>query len=134
MNDKKTLKVYGQCEPLGEMPCQRVRAVLTDDHGQRIFFAADGWEKPRERRYRKYFEMPWEVYGSTDWAYIITDDPRSDDPNSHALPQQKRQGRPWQLGNFEFTPAGLLEYINTQFHTSYDKLDIDTGRGRRKKE
>lgn len=124
MNDKKTLKMTGQGTPLGKMPFRRVSTVLINDHGQRIFFSAEGCEKPRERQYRKYYEMPWDPYGSTDAAYIITDDPASDDQNCHRLPQQVRQGRPWELGNFEFTPAGLLEYINTQFRASYTELEI----------
>lgn len=110
--------------PRGGLSNCRIRTAFTNDAGKRIYFEAQGVSKPpKGDRYRKAFAgIPWEDYGSTDFAFEITG--QHDDINQRRLPQQQHAGRPVDLGEFPYTSQGLLDYINRQFGCSFDAVKI----------
>lgn len=110
--------------PRGGLSNCRIRTAFTNDAGKQVYFEAQGISKPpRHSIYRKAFaDIPWEDYGSTDFAFEITG--RYDDINQRRLPQQQHAGRPVDLGEFPYTSQGLRDYINRQFGCSFDTVRI----------
>lgn len=110
--------------PRGGLSNCRIRTAFTNDAGKQVYFEAQGVSKPpKGDRYRKAFaDIPWEDYGSTDFAFEITG--QYDDINERRLPQQQYAGRPVDVGEFPYTRQGLLDYVNRQFGCSFDDVKI----------
>lgn len=120
---KKILLFEGAgCVPRGDVENCRIRTAFTNDEGKRIYLEITGSETTKH--------TPEHLKEYTNAAHVwhcfqCTDETPNDDCNLHRLRDPK--GKAFERYNFEYSRAGILEFVNKNLHCSFEAIEVCDG-------
>lgn len=110
------------CVPRGELENCRIRTAFTNDEGKRIYLEITGDEAGKHTPERlRVFECAAHVWH----CFECTDETPNHDCEAHRVLDP--QGKPFERYNFEYSRAGILEFVNKHLHCSFEDIAICDG-------
>ena len=121
---KKILLFEGAgCVPRGDLENCRIRTAFTNDAGERIYLEITGSERTK---YTPEHLRQYENAAHVWHCFYCTDETPNDDCNLHPV-FSPRGGKRLERVNFEYSRAGILQFVNKNLHCSFEAIEVSNG-------